>query len=385
MTKIGRALTRAGRAYLFTRIKLGLDRDGRAHTALPLIPSRGYDQLMLTGLAIGTALGYFRGGRIHTHIWWDSEQGEPQLKHGSAVPGVRRFDPPRSLSDTAADIDDLYWASAYGQSIKITRVGSGAQRRWIVSLPGTDHANPESTPNVADLESNFREELNLPSSMRLGVIHLINQAMLRDGIPRDKRAAEKVLLVGHSQGGMVAIALAATDPSKLGFSVEGVITLGSPARRIRVRAGVPVLAVEHDQDIVPSLDGTPRREADGRAVYRRKLVRPRTNPLFYAHASSTYTETVRQAEKRHGVAPWGKIGRTISELSKFLPADGEPTRVMHGYVWQDILTPLKRKTWDQYLSIGRTDWEPVTFGVEIEAAPAGHGRPASDKSEVDNV
>lgn len=366
MTKIGRSIARTGRVYLWTRMAVGADRDGRARQAIRLIPRQGYDQLMLTGLAIGTALGYFRGGRVHSHLWWDSARGELGLPEGHPRPGLRRFQAPTSLGDTAADIDDLYWAEAHGQSIKISRIGEGKDRRWIVSIPGTDHPEWASQPNVADLESNFREELNLPSAMRIGLLHLINKAMHADGIGRDERSKERVLLVGHSQGGMVAVALAAMDPTKLGFTVDGVITLGSPARRIEVRRGVAVLAVENDQDIIPALDGTPRREADGRVVYRRRLVRPRHNPLFYAHSSSTYTETLRQAERRRLVAPWGRLGEVVSRLSLFLPKDGEPTRVFHGYAWQELLNPTRRSTWDQYFSIERPDWQPVSFGGEVE-------------------
>ncbi len=384
LTKVGLGIANAGRAYLWLRISLGMDHDGRSRSAMSLIPKKGYDQLMLTGLAVGTALGLFRGGTVHSAIWWDSNKGYLPIPSGHPLPQARRFEPPKTLSDAAADIDDLYWAEAFGQAIKITRVGEGEARRWIVSVPGTDHPTWESTPNVADFESNFREELNLPSAMRLGLVQAINYAMRTNGIPRDRRAEEKVLLVGHSQGGMVAVALAATDPAKIGFKVAGVITMGSPARRIKVSSDVPVLALEHDQDMVPSLDGTPRKTADGRAVYYRKLVRPRLSPLFYAHASSTYTETLRHAEKRRGVAPWGRVSETLARLRDFLPKPGENTRVLHAYIWQDLLTPTKGNTWDQYLSIERADWEPVSFGGEIEASAKAPLTPAELMKSVLN-
>lgn len=382
LTKFGKLLAQTGRAYLWLRLASGLDRDGRARYNLNLIPTRGYDALMLTGLAVGTALGHFRGGPVHSQKWWDSalhdspnsqdsdsqQREHVDLPENHPMPSVRRFQAPRTLGDLAADIDDLYWAQAYGQSIKVTRVGDPENRRWLVSLPGTDHSTPESEPNAADLESNFREQLNLDSAMRLGTIQAIHKAMSADGVSWAERPNESVLLCGHSQGGMIAVALAALNPEELGFTVDAVLTMGAPTRRIRLRPSVAMIAIEHDQDIVPSLDGTPRKEPDQRVVLRRRLVRPRRGPLFYAHSSSTYTETLRQLERQEKIAPWGKAGQAFDRLSQFLPKPGEPTRVMHLYSWQDVLEPAKGKTWDKFLAIERPRWQPVEYGTEVEVA-----------------
>lgn len=370
LTRIGLGVARAGQLHLLVRIALGLDRDGRLRSYLERMPRTGYDSLMVGMLAGGTALGYFRGGRVDSLIWWDSADpenaGRRKLPPHHPYPGVRRFDAPKSLGDMAADIDDLYWAAAYGQAIKVTRVGEGRRRRWLVSLPGTDHAGPESEPNTADLESNIREELNLPSAMRLGTIAVIRSAMASDGIDPEDMVSERVLICGHSQGGMVAVGLAAADPKEVGFTVDGVITLGSPTRRLRVRSDVKMLAFEHDQDTVPSLDATPRREADQRVVVKRKLNRPRKAPLFYAHSSSTYTETLRKAELRQSVAPWGRAGEAFAELSDYLPKEGEETRVTHHYIWQEILEPTRSSAWAEYLEIDPPEsWRPVTYEGQI--------------------
>lgn len=373
LTKVGRDIARVGRIYLWLRVGTGRDKDGRARHNLQRLPQRGYDQLMLVGLAVGTALGYFTGGKVHNLLWWDSAAEDATgdgdlgvIPPGHPLPALRRFNAPTSLGDLGADIDDLYWADAYGQSLKVTRVGEGSERRWLVSLPGTDHGEFASKPNVADNESNLREELNIPSAMRIGTIRAINDAMRADGIPAEERVNERVLICGHSQGGMIAVALAAQEPEELGFNVDAVITLGSPARRLRLRPEVAMLAVEHDQDIVPSLDGTPRREPDQRVVMQRKLVRPRRGPLFYAHASSTYTETLRYAERQAVVAPWGKMGETIRRLRSYLPKSGEPTRVTHHYTWQEILDPSRDSTWNQYVNLETPHWQAVTYGGEVE-------------------
>ncbi len=369
LTQGGLLMTRFTRARLWFHVALGLDAQGRAAQNLKRIPRLAYDSLMLVGLAAGKSLGYFRGGAVHSHLWWDSLTGVPNLPAGHPLPQVRRFQAPQTLGDMAADIDDLYWAEAYGQVLKITMVGTEENRRWLVSLPGTDHPEPESQPNPADLETNMREELNIPSAMRLGVIDAIHNAMDAAGISRENRREEKVLICGHSQGGIVAVALAAAGPEEIGFTVSGVITLGSPTRRHRIGPDVTMLAVEHDQDVVPTMDGTPRRQADQRVVVHRSLIKPRVGSLYYAHSSSTYTDTLRWLERRSEISGWGRQAKTVAQLQRYLPQDEEETWVSHHYVWQEVVASHAGTAWDTFVELNRHQWEPVLYGNEI-VAPA---------------
>ena len=377
VSTFARRVTAVGRLYLKARIKLHMDRHGRAATMLPLVPERGYDSLMTGMLAVGTALGYFRGGAIHVEPFWDSAADQPELRlpPGHPRPAVRRHDAPDSLAAMAADIDDLYWAEAYGQAIKVTRVGAGDSRRWLVSLPGTDHMGGDATPNPADNESNIREVLNVPSAMRLATIRAIHLAMEADGVPEERRCVEPVFIVGHSQGGMVATALAAADPQKIGLNVTAVLGEGSPSRRIRIRDDVTMVSVVHDQDVIPSMDGTPQHSPDHRVMVGRRLVRPRRSPLYYAHSSSTYTETVQQLERRTRIAPWGRVAAAVQTLQGFLPAEGDETRVFLFDAWQELLeagnrTFDGRQTWDAYVALERAeDWEPADFQEEWAPNP----------------
>lgn len=369
LTKTGRNLAYLGARLLHLQVLLGLDREGRAERNLRFLPQTGYDAIMVAGISVGEAMGYFRGGSIFTHLWWDSDAKTdvPCLPEGHPIPIVRRFDAPRTLKDLGADIDDLYWATAYGQSIKVTRVGEGQDRRWLVSLPGTDHANLASTPNAADIEANFREEMNLPNAMRQGAMDVIRASMEADGIAPEDMVHEKVLICGHSQGGMIAVALASLPPEQVGFTVDRVLTLGSPTRRLHLRDDVQAIAVEHDQDIVPSLDGTPRRSPDQRVIVRRSLHAPKYNPLYYAHASSTYTETLRQLERRAEVVPWGREAKTVEALQAYLPKPGEPTRVFHLYTWREVSPPSASRHKSDIFDVNQLpDWEPVRYETDLQ-------------------
>lgn len=374
ISRVSRKITNLGRAYLHTRIALHLDHSGRASQMLHLVPRRGYDSLMTMWLAVGTALGTFRGGEVHARAFHDSGVPAPQgptlaLPEGHPTPQVRRLDAPRSLGDMAADIDDLYWAMAWGQPVKITRVGQGEHRRWLVSLPGTDHMLGDTTPNPADIETNIREVLNVPSAMRVGLVKALHQAMRADGVPRERWALEPVLMCGHSQAGIVATALAAARPEDVGVNVRGVLALGSPSRRFVIRDDVTMVSVVHDQDVIPSTDGTPQRARDHRVIVGRRLVRPRQGALYYAHSSTTYTETVRQVERKTRVAPWGRVPEAIHALQAFLPGEAEPVRVWLHDIWQDVLEPTPRDRWDTYIALDRPDWEPADYEEDWAPAP----------------
>ena len=64
---------------------------------------------------------------------------------------------------------------------------------------------------------------------------------------------EPILLTGHSQGGMVAAAVAAHGSP---YDVTNVVTFGSPTAQVAdLPADVHVLSLEHDGDLVPQLAG----------------------------------------------------------------------------------------------------------------------------------
>ncbi len=388
LSRVGSGMTRAARLYLTTQVLLGRDPTGRRRRSLRLLPDLGYDALMMAGLAAGGALGYFKldhfnDKSVRSYLWWDSADParwvRRDLPPGHTYPQVRRFDPPRTLADTAADIDDMYWANAYGQPIKITRVGEGEQRRWIVALPGTDHG-VTAQPNPADLAANMAEELNLPSTYRLGVIQTIKSAMAMEGLDAAQMVGERVLIAGHSQGGIIGVALAAADPEEVGFTVDRVLTFGSPTRRFRLRPDVMLAGVEHAQDIIPALDGTPGRDPDQRVTFRRKLVPTRRGPLFYAHSSATYTETTRRLEREAAVTQWGEPTRVVEGLQAYLPRPGEDTRVFHFYTWQDLEEDVGTQSeWEEHLEVDPAyRWRPVSYDGQVTVGAAPWPLPLGD-------
>jgi hypothetical protein len=127
-------------------------------------------------------------------------------------------------------------------------IGADGRRRAIVDVPGTKSWSPGRTDDVTSLSTNARALVGSPTTYERGVLN----AMTRAGVT----STDEVMLVGHSEGGMVAVT-AARDAVRTGrFDVTHVVTAGSPIARSvgGVPESVRVLALENDADIVPTLD-----------------------------------------------------------------------------------------------------------------------------------
>jgi pimeloyl-ACP methyl ester carboxylesterase len=105
-----------------------------------------------------------------------------------------------------------------------------------------------------------------------------------------------VLLAGHSQGGIVAAALAADSGFRRRQRVTHVVTSGAPVARMPVPPGVSVLSLEHRQDAVPRLEG--ERNADRRdwVTVTRDLRGSGVGTSSASHASTRYRETAALAD-----------------------------------------------------------------------------------------
>lgn len=127
---------------------------------------------------------------------------------------------------------------------------ASAPRAVIVDLPGTTrwNVNPfERTKQATDFATNLRAFAGEPSVYGQGVILALEAA----GVKPD----EPIMLVGHSEGGLVAMQLASQLQGSGRFTVTHVVTAGAPVGNAKPPAGVSVLSVENRGDIVPQLDG----------------------------------------------------------------------------------------------------------------------------------
>jgi hypothetical protein len=165
---------------------------------------------------------------------------------------------PTSVEDLIAHLGQLAELSTGADSplngtIEIQTVtGADGQTVHIVNLPGTDDLTTlpwTADDDVRDMGTNLGLIAGTTDDYQQGIL----EAMAQAGIGMD----EPVLIVGHSQGGMEAVAILAADS---GFTITDVVTAGSPTTQVGdLPPGSNVLSLEQYGDLVPLLDGEPNR------------------------------------------------------------------------------------------------------------------------------
>jgi pimeloyl-ACP methyl ester carboxylesterase len=119
----------------------------------------------------------------------------------------------------------------------------GASDAFVVYLGGTIDAALMATDEPWDMTSN----LSALAAMDAGSYRAAVEAMRLAGIGPD----DIVTLVGHSQGGLLAARIAQSQD----FHVGDVVTVGAPIHQIHIPDAIRVTAIEHTEDLVPTLGG----------------------------------------------------------------------------------------------------------------------------------
>jgi hypothetical protein len=143
-------------------------------------------------------------------------------------------------------------------AIQIQKVGD----KYIVYIPGTDDMSPipQDGDHARDMETNYQLIGGMDSAYGRG----IQQAMLDAGLE-----GQDVMLVGHSQGGMVSTSLAADPEFTRHFNVEHVVTAGSPTAQVtHLPDSTHAIHFENRGDAVPLLDGEDNPDQPNRTTVK---------------------------------------------------------------------------------------------------------------------
>jgi hypothetical protein len=206
--------------------------------------------------------------------------GRPQVRRVAVSDGDP---PPHSVGDVLAglarrsQLSDRWSGAPAGAvdalpagfddgTIDVRRLSGPSGTAWLVDLPGTSRwdlpgpwADPHREHDPADFGGDVRLMAGESTAYERGVVDAVRSLPVRPGQP--------VLLAGHSEGGMVAMAAAGLLVGS-GLHVTSVLTAGSPIAGMRPPAGVDVLALENSDDIVPRLDGAANPAEPGWATVR---------------------------------------------------------------------------------------------------------------------
>ncbi len=156
---------------------------------------------------------------------------------------------PRGVADVLERVGSLYPAAGGAPGsvgVECVRHPDG-RRAWVVEIPGTQVWRPLPGTNPFDLTGDIHSMAGDPTAAAATVAAALEIA--------GAGAGEPVLLAGHSQGGMVAAALASDPQFRARFHVTHVLSAGAPIAGYDIGDGVAVLAVENEDDLVPRLDG----------------------------------------------------------------------------------------------------------------------------------
>ncbi len=179
----------------------------------------------------------------------------------------------------------------------------GEAPRYVVYVAPTQTFSPASDYEPWDLTSNVAGVAGIAS----GSIRATELAMTDAGIRPD----DEVVLVGFSQGGLVADAVAASGR----WNTVGLETYGDPGGGIELPEGIRGVAVRHSDDFVVATGG-PQGPTDRTIVERRAYpggVELPTDKPAPAHQKRAYAETARLLDEARSPA----LRRELDALDDF--------------------------------------------------------------------
>ncbi|MCS6712306.1 hypothetical protein JSY14_09850 [Brachybacterium sp. EF45031] len=188
------------------------------------------------------------GGQIHSITTDAAPQPSPQSLRDLILENnaLRRANPTRRALETGSI------------GIQEIRPASGGEPAFIVQIPPTEGADIRDVPGAWGRQGNSRDwasNVRLVAGQDVAAMDDVRAAMARAGIP----PGAKVMLVGHSQGGIIGNHLAADPTFNNTSGVEGsynvthVFSVGSPVQTVApAHPGTQSVNVSHTIDADPS-------------------------------------------------------------------------------------------------------------------------------------
>ena len=201
------------------------------------------------------ALNILGGGVYPTSVAQAASMIAALYDNGEAT--VRQVDdglpsrpPPTSMSRSLRALDSFDEPGMF--QIQMT-TGPDGEPLYNVYLPGTKQFDApwDESGLIQNMGTNLAAVAGVDNAYEDAVI----QALAQADVPSNAR----IMLTGHSQGGIVAVRLAEklTDPGSgyPQYNVSNVVTAGSPVDHIEVPESVQVLSLVNEYDVVARLDG----------------------------------------------------------------------------------------------------------------------------------
>ena len=234
---------------------------------------------------------------------------------------------PHDLPSLMQGVTDAYQVGNDPSSngdVRITRIDNGTGRpAYVVSIPGTETWSPSAGATGRDLTANLGLVAGSPTAAAESVRLAMDQANIPPGSP--------VMLVGHSQGGIIAGTLAADHDFVQQYGVTNVMTYGAPIDHLDIDPSVQVMQVQHTTDVVPRLDlGGIRVGDDPIPSYRPAVTLDNPGHFWELATNHSYVEYANSVRDELGAnTPEGEILRQYqASLGQFFVGpNGQVTAV----------------------------------------------------------
>lgn len=240
----------------------------------------------------------------------EADSAGPPRGVGDLVSGLARRDT-RSQRQRQGEVD---------VRVLTTRGADGRVRRsYVVDVPGTKdwQLDPRgSRDSLNDLQTNLAAMAGDPDARTAGVVRAIAAAGAGPGEP--------IMLVGHSQGGIVALRAAQQLATSGRFHVSHVLTVGAPVAHLTVPPSVQVLSLENRWDLVPRLDARASPDERRRTTVEFRL---QSGTVAGNHSlTGAYLSAARELDR----VPWSEqpsVAAWRRGAAAFLPRAGDPVQV----------------------------------------------------------
>jgi hypothetical protein len=193
----------------------------------------------------------------------------------------------------------------------------------VVYIPGTQSPGFGEGANPLDMASNIQAMGSTGSAAsEKAVLLAIKQAGME---PTDE-----LILVGHSQGGMVAGNLASDANSYLAV---GLVAFGAPLAQLK-NLKTPVMAIEHVNDPVPNLSGKANPLKRNWVTVQRVSEKPESDALLFSHSLKAYKNTTKAIDVSNEVGIKNIRSQILNQL------DGvKPTKSLEFKISREVRQP----------------------------------------------
>lgn len=192
---------------------------------------------------------------------------------------------------------------------------------WVLQVPGTHSPGLQGWFRGGEIPMDWPANVSLmlraTSASKVAATKALEQAQAGRAGARDR-----VVIVGHSQGGIIAAALASDPAFAQRHRVTQVLTAGSPIDAFPIPDSTSVLSLQHATDPVPMLDVAP--PPDRRNWTSVTAAAPAG---VFAHALTGYASTAARTERSGDVS----LRQWQAGLAPALAAAPGSTPVVHEF------------------------------------------------------